>query len=103
MHGPGADTIRGVVNSMMDHNFFDADSRQTDTYATKYGAYETNHASGVAQQSCNSLLGFGLPTSSGKPFVDKLWSTNPRSHDYWNGVLYMLAMVHVSGNFQLWY
>lgn len=88
---------------MMDHNFFDADSRQTDTYATKYGAYETNHASGVAQQSCNSLLGFGLPTSSGKPFVDKLWSTNPRSHDYWNGVLYMLAMVHVSGNFQLWY
>ncbi len=49
------------------------------------------------------MLGFGLPASSGKAFVDKLWSTNPPNHDYWNGVLYMLAMVHVSGNFQLWY
>ncbi|HTQ06907.1 MAG TPA: glycosyl hydrolase family 8 [Polyangiaceae bacterium] len=103
VQGPGADTIRCVANIMMDHNFFDADSWQTDTYATKYGAYEQTHASGVAQQSCNSLLGFGLPASSGKAFVDKLWSTNPPSHDYWNGVLYMLAMVHVSGNFQLWY
>ena len=55
------------------------------------------------QQSCKSFLGFGLPTSSCKAFVDKLWSTNPPNHDYWNGVLYMLAMVHVSGNFQLWY
>jgi oligosaccharide reducing-end xylanase len=101
--GAGADTIRCVANIMMDHNFFNADPWQTDTYATKYGSYESSHASGVAQQSCNALLGFGLPASSGKAFVDKLWSTNPPNHDYWNGVLYMLAMVHVSGNFQLWY
>ena len=101
--GAGADTIRCVANIMMDHNFFDADPWQTDTYATKYGAYEQNHSSGVAQQSCNALLGFGLPASSGKAFVDKLWSTNPPNHDYWNGVLYMLAMLHVSGTFQLWY
>jgi len=103
VQGPGADTIRCVANIMMDHNFFNADPWQVDTYATKYGAYEQSHASGVAQQSCNSLLGFGLPASSGKAFVDKLWSTNPPNRDYWNGVLYMLAMVHVSGNFQLWY
>ncbi|MEI9938607.1 MAG: glycosyl hydrolase family 8 [Pseudomonadota bacterium] len=101
--GAGADTIRCVANIMMDHNFFNADPWQTDTYATKYGAYEGSHAGGVAQQSCNSLLGFGLPASSGKAFVDKLWSTTPPNHDYWNGVLYMLAMVHLSGNFQLWY
>ena len=101
--GAGPDTIRCVANIMMDHNFFNADPWQTDTYATKYGAYEGSRASGVAQQSCNALLGFGLPASSGKAFVDKLWSTNPPNHDYWNGVLYMLAMVHLSGNFQLWY
>jgi hypothetical protein len=53
--------------------------------------------------SCNSLLGFGLPSSSGKAFVDKLWSSNRPNHDDWNRVLYMLAMVHPSGNFQLWY
>ncbi len=77
--GAGADTIRCVANIMMDHNFFNADPWQTDTYATKYGAYETSHASGVAQQSCNALLGFGLPAATGKPFVDKLWSTAVRT------------------------
>jgi oligosaccharide reducing-end xylanase len=51
----------------------------------------------------NALLGFGLPASTGKPFVDKLWSTTIPKRDYWNGVLYMLAMLHVSGNFHLWY
>jgi oligosaccharide reducing-end xylanase len=54
-------------------------------------------------QSCNSLLGFGLPASTGKPFVDKLWSTAIPNRDYWNGVLYMLALLHVSGTFHLWY
>jgi oligosaccharide reducing-end xylanase len=100
--GPGSDTIRCVANIMMDHYLYNADPWQTDTYATKYGAYEMTHANGVAQQSCNSLLGFGLPASTGKAFVDKLWSTNPPNRDYWNGVLYMLAMVHVSGNFHIW-
>jgi oligosaccharide reducing-end xylanase len=99
----GSDTIRCVANIMMDHNFFDADSWQTDTYAPKYASYESSHANGVAQQSCDALLGFGLPASTGKPFVDKLWSTSVPKHDYWNGVLYMLAMLHVSGTFHLWY
>jgi oligosaccharide reducing-end xylanase len=49
------------------------------------------------------LLGFGLPASTGKPFVDKLWPTTIPKRDDWNGVLYMLAMLHVSGNFHLWY
>jgi oligosaccharide reducing-end xylanase len=99
----GSDTIRCVANIMMDHNFFDADSWQTDTYAPKYASYESSHGNGVAQQSCDALLGFGLPASTGKPFVDKLWSTSVPKHDYWNGVLYMLAMLHVSGTFHLWY
>ena len=61
------------------------------------------HANGTAQVSCNSLLGFGLPTSTGKAFVDKIWSTSIPSHDYWNGVLYMLGLLHVSGQFHLYY
>ena len=80
---------------MMDHNFFNADPWQTDTYAMKYGAHEMSRANGVAQQSCNALLGFGLPASSGKSFVDKLWSTTVPKRDCWNGVLYMLAMLDV--------
>jgi oligosaccharide reducing-end xylanase len=101
--GPGSDTIRCVANIMMDHNFFNADSWQTQTYAPEYASYETSHASGTAQVSCNSLLGFGLPASSGKAFVDKIWSAGVPSHDYWNGVLYMLALLHDSGAFHLWY
>ena len=99
----GADTIRCVANIMMDHNFYDADSWQTDTYAPKYGAYESTHANGTAQNSCNALLGFGLPASTGKPFVDKIWSAPIPNRDYWNGVLYMLGLLHVSGTFHLWY
>ena len=58
---------------MMDRNFFDADPWQTDTYAPTWAAHEKN-AGADAQSSCNALLGFGLPASSGKTFVDKLWS-----------------------------
>jgi oligosaccharide reducing-end xylanase len=101
--GPASDTIRCVMNIMMDHNFFHLDPWQTDTYATKYGAYESSHANGVAQIGCNGLLGFGLPASTGKPFVDKLWSAAVPNRDYWNGVLYMLGLLHVSGTFHLWY
>lgn len=91
------------MNIMMDHNFFNADPWQTDTYAAKYGAYEMTHASGTAQVSCNSLLGFGLPASTGRAFVDKIWTAPIPSHDYWNGVLYMLGLLHVSGQFHLYY
>jgi oligosaccharide reducing-end xylanase len=99
----GSDTIRCVANIMMDHNFFDADSWQTETYAPEYASYETSHANGTAQISCNGLLGFGLPASTGKAFVDKLWSAAVPNRDYWNGVLYMLGLLHVSGTFHLWY
>ena len=99
--GATVDWIRCVANIMMDHNFFNADPWQTDTYATKFGAHEKNVGAG-AQGFCDSLLGFGLPASSGKAFVDKLWSAAiPTS--YWDGTLYMLAMLHVSGTFHLWY
>lgn len=86
-----------------DYNFFGVDAWQTQTYAPEYAAYETTHASGTAQMACNGLLGFGLPASTGKPFVDKLWSAPIPSGDYWNGVLYMLGLLQVSGSFQLWY
>ena len=51
----------------------------------------------------HATLGFGLPASSGKAFVDKLWSASVPSRNYWDGVLYMLALLHVSGTFHLWY
>jgi oligosaccharide reducing-end xylanase len=97
-----ADSTRCPVNLMMDWYLFGKDPWQRDTYAPKFGAYSSSRNNGGASVGCNSPLGFALPASSGKAFVDKLWSTGVPSRDYWNGVLYMLGMLHVSGNFRIW-
>jgi len=96
-----SDSVRCVANLMMDYNFFKVDAWQSQTYAPMFAAHEKN--AGPPSSYCDALLGFGLPAADGKPFVDKLWSANVPSHDYWNGVLYMLSLLHVSGNFKLYY
>jgi oligosaccharide reducing-end xylanase len=102
--GAGSDAVRCVANIMMDHNFFNADPWQT-MYATEYGAYRMGGASSTAMLACDGLLGFGLPASSGKSFVQALWSANipTGGYRYYDGALYMLGLLHVSGTFQLWY
>jgi oligosaccharide reducing-end xylanase len=97
-----ADSTRCVVNLMMDWYQFGQDAWQKDTYAPKFGAYSSSRNNGGAAVGCNATLGFALPASSGKPFVDKLWSTSVPSGNYWDGVLYMLGMLHLSGNFRIW-
>jgi len=97
----GVDKIRAVANIMMDWNLFAADSWQKDTYAPECAAHEKS-AGANAEGFCASLLAFGLPASSGKAFADKLWSAAIPS-SYWDGTLYMLALLHVSGTFHLWY
>jgi len=96
-----SDSVRCVANLMMDYNFFKVDAWQSDTYAPKFAAHEAN--AGPPSSYCDALLGFGLPASSGKAFVDKLWSASVPSKNYWSGVLYMLSLLHVSGNFKLYY
>ena len=48
-----------------------------------------------------ALLGFGLPAATGKPFVQNLWSVAIPSGmwRYYDGTLYTLALLHVSGAF----
>jgi oligosaccharide reducing-end xylanase len=97
-----ADSTRCVMNLMMDWYLFGKDPWQRDTYAPMFAAYSSSRNNGAPAVGCNSTLGFALPSSSGKAFVDKLWSTAVPSRDYWGGVLYMLGMLHVSGNFRIW-
>ncbi len=97
-----ADSTRCPANLMMDWYLFGKDTWQKDTYAPKFAAYAGSRNNGGAAVGCNSLLGFALPASSGKAFVDKLWSMGVPSGNYWDGVLYMLGMLHVSGNFHIW-
>jgi oligosaccharide reducing-end xylanase len=91
---------------MSDHNFFNADTWQTQTYAAEYAARESS-ATGLstAEVACDGLLGFGLPTATGTPFVQTLWNLSIPSGmwRYYDGTLYTLALLHVSGAFRLWY
>ena len=43
--------------------------------------------------------------ATGKPFVDKLWSVQipTGTYRYYDGTLYMLGLLHVSGTFKLWF
>jgi oligosaccharide reducing-end xylanase len=101
----GDDKLRCVANIMSDHNFFDADPWQTTTYAPEYGMHEMNGTTSTAELACDGLLGFGLPPSTGTPFVTKLWNVAipTGTFRYYDGALYTLALLHVSGTFQLWY
>jgi len=101
----GSDAKRCVMNIMMDHNFYGVDPWQTDIYAPAFGSYTSTRNNDVATYSCNALLGFALPASSGKPFVDTLWQAPipTGEYRYYDGTLYFLGLLHVSGAFKLWY
>jgi oligosaccharide reducing-end xylanase len=74
-----------------------------DQYALTGAALGTDHSAGLV--AINATLGFALPSSTGKPFVQALWDLPVPSgqYRYYNGVLYMLALLHASGKFHLWF
>ncbi|MEI9938466.1 MAG: glycosyl hydrolase family 8 [Pseudomonadota bacterium] len=101
----GDDKLRTVANFMSDYNFFHADAFEA-TYASEYATWVSSNNNGsTAMLACNGLLGFGLPAATGKPFVQKLWSAAipTGNYRYYDGALYMIALLHVSGTFKLWY
>jgi oligosaccharide reducing-end xylanase len=106
---------------MMDHNFYDADPWQT-TWASTFAAFFTGQGAsyidaytpaGMPEQgshsphivACNATLGFGVPASVGAPFVQELWNLPipTGTYRYYDGMLYVLALLHVSGTFHIWY
>ncbi len=104
MGSAGSDAKRCVMNIMMDANFFGADPWQTATYAPALAAWMKSHSDdSAAQFSCNALLGFGVPGATGKSFVAKIWSAGipTGTYRYYDGTLYMLGLLHVSGTFKL--
>jgi oligosaccharide reducing-end xylanase len=101
----GDDKLRTIANFMSDYNFFDADPFEA-TYASEYATWVSSNNNGsTAMLACNGLLGFGLPASTGKAWVQKLWSAAipTGTYRYYDGALYTIALLHVSGTFHLWY
>ena len=115
------DAWRVVMNVMADHHFWGVDPWQQ-TWATRLGAFftsqgasygdqyalsgtvlGTDHSSGLV--AVNATLGFGLSATAARPFVQALWDlpVPTGTYRYYNGLLYMLSLLHASGKFQLWF
>jgi oligosaccharide reducing-end xylanase len=113
------DAWRVAMNVMTDHRLWNVDPWQG-TYGSRLAAFfqsqgtygdeyslsgtelDTTHSAGLV--AINALLGYALPAASAKPFVQELWDLPipTGTYRYYNGMLYMLALLHASGQFRLW-
>lgn len=116
------DALRVPINIMMDFNLNNGDAWQA-TWAKTMGAFWVkqglssysatynldgsgkggSHGSGMA--AINGMLAFALPAADGKQFVQAAWDASVPigTYRYYDGSLYLLAMLHLSGKFSLFY
>lgn len=117
-----ADAWRVPMNIMMDHHLNNADSWQA-TWAARHAAFwvkegldsygngytlsgtETSGGHGQGLTLVNAMLAFGLPSTDAKPFLERAWDAEipTGQYRYYDGCLYMLAILHLSGKFDLFY
>jgi oligosaccharide reducing-end xylanase len=118
----GPDAWRVPMNIMMDYNLNNADPWQA-TYAARMAAFwtkeglasygngytlsgsKTADGHGQGQTSVNAMLAFGLPAEDAKPFLQAAWdaATPTGMYRYYDGCLYLLSMLHMTGKFNLFY
>ena len=112
------DAWRTLSNVAIDYSWFAADpwqveqsnrvldflaSQGLDSYPNQFAlngkALSTDHSTGLVSMAAVAAL--ATDPEKGKPFVQALWDTNIPSGKwrYYDGMLYMLALLHVSGNF----
>jgi oligosaccharide reducing-end xylanase len=117
-----ADAWRVPMNIMMDYNLDNADPWQT-TWAARMatfwikeglGSYGngytvsgtvTSEGHGVGLTAVNATLAFAIPAADGGPFLQAAWDVDipTGQYRYYDGMLYMLSMLHLSGKFNLFY
>ena len=116
------DAWRVVMNIMMDYHFYGVDAEWQAEYAVRhagfwvgqgedYGSlfnlngqcFQQDHRLGLV--ACNATLGFALPAEDAIPFVRELWDSPTISgiERYYDGLLFLLNLLHVSGRFKLYY
>jgi oligosaccharide reducing-end xylanase len=117
------DSWRVVGNIMMDYHLYKHDQWHVD-FANRFAdffisirdvrpypaefrmdgtvlqAYD-GPAKGLVSQ--NAMVAFAVDPDKGRPFVQDLWDTPipTGQYRYYDGVLYALALLHVSGNFRM--
>lgn len=114
------DAWRTLSNVAVDYAWFAADpwqveqsnrmldflaSHETDSYPNQFALDGTplsgDHSTGLVSMAAVAALASDPET--GKPFVQELWDVPIPSGKwrYYDGMLYMLGMLHVSGNFRI--
>ncbi len=116
------DAWRAAANVAVDRAWFAADSTWQTAHANRvlaffagqgWSAYGnqfeldgtqlgSDHSPGLV--SCNAVLGLSANTGNAWPAVEALWSTPIPSGQwrYYDGMLYLMGLLHVSGKFQAW-
>jgi oligosaccharide reducing-end xylanase len=115
------DAWRTLSNVAVDYVWFAADpwqveqsnrvlnflaSQGIDTYPNQFALDGTplssDHSTGLTSMAAVAALSADRKT--GEPFVQALWDTQIPSGKwrYYDGMLYMLGMLHVSGNFKIY-
>lgn len=114
------DAFRTAGNWSVDWSWWGKDPRQRDlsdklqaffeSQGTNYGcvftldgeALETRHAQGLV--AINAVASLAASHPRGKNFVEELWNTpTPDGLErYYEGLLYMMALLHCSGEFRIW-
>jgi oligosaccharide reducing-end xylanase len=115
------DAWRTLSNVAVDHAWFGADpwqveqsnrvltflaSQGIDSYPNQYSldgkTLSATHSTGLVAMAAVAAL--SADQDIGKPFVQALWNTQIPSGRwrYYDGMLYMLGFLHVSGNFKIY-
>jgi oligosaccharide reducing-end xylanase len=115
------DAWRTLSNVAVDYAWFAADpwqveqsnrvldflaSQGMDSYVNQYSLegkpLSSDHSTGLVAMT--GIAAMAADPQKGKPFVQALWDVDiPSGHwRYYDGMLYMLAMLHVSGNFRIY-
>lgn len=115
------DAWRTASNIAVDYAWFGKDSWATTfadrlqnffysqgikTYSSNYtlsgSKLNNDHSPGLV--AMNAVASLATNTSKSKEFVEEFWNTSVPSgqYRYYDGMLYFLGLLHVSGNFKMW-
>jgi len=82
-------------------------SQGLDTYGGMYSltGTSTDQYHGAGLTGVNAMLGFGLSAADATPFLQAAWDqgTPTGQYRYYDGMLYMLSMLYLTGTFDLFY
>ena len=74
----------------------------SDRFTLKGSPLNTDHSTGLV--AMNAVASLAATNPRAKQFAEALWNTPVPTGQwrYYNGLLYLMALLHCSGEFQVW-